>query len=127
VSIPSYPVSHPPSLTHQRYGLIAGLGLAALYSAVSSNLYGPADHPVPPAGAASHSTSSPKVDATVNSVGHDADTLLGAAKSHIPAILTGNKEEDSFVTVRKEGEKEMHLPSRPPTDSKLERMVGRGG
>ncbi|KAK0751237.1 hypothetical protein B0T18DRAFT_425911 [Schizothecium vesticola] len=112
------------------YGLIAGIGLAALYSAVSSTLYSPADPLVPPAAAARHlasSSPSPKVDTTVSSIGHDADTLLGAAKSHIPAILTGNKKEESFVTVRKEGEKDRHLPSRPPTDSKLERMVGRGG
>lgn len=122
---PPIPCLHDQLTTTKSYGLIAGIGLASLYSAVSSIVYGPADHSVPPAAAAGL-TSRPAVNASSISVGHDADTLLGAAKSHIPAILSG-KEEESFVTVKREGEKDRHLPSRPPTDSKLERMMGRGG
>ncbi|KAK1834123.1 hypothetical protein QBC39DRAFT_399027 [Podospora conica] len=125
------------------YALIAGIGIASLYSAVSSIIYGPADHLVPAASLApSSSTSRPitaggrgsnprlapiaKINASVESVGHDADTLLDSAKAKIPAIL-GGKEEPRFVTVRKEGQRDRHLPSHPPTESKLERMMGRGG
>lgn len=109
----------------QSYGLIAGIGLASIYSAVSSIVYGPADHRVPPTAGLTPRPAA--VDTTVHSVGHDADTLLGAAKAHIPAILAG-KEEEGFVTVKREGEKDRHLPSRLPKENKLERMLGtRGG
>lgn len=119
--LPSFFTLTPP----QSYGLIAGIGFASIYSAVSSIVYGPADHRVPPTAGLTPRPAA--VDTTVHSVGHDADTLLGAAKAHIPAILAG-KEEEGFVTVKREGEKDRHLPSRLPKENKLERMLGtRGG
>jgi len=188
------------------YALIAGIGLASLYNAVGSIIYGPADHYSPPATAtnltstATHpitttqntitspipkvkstiaepidnatskvkstiskaadtatskmkssakSSSSPNITVTepitnttpspvsqvntaTDSIGNDASALLGGglgttSKTRGSRILGGGREEERFVTVKKEGEKDKHLPSHPPTESKLERLIGRGG
>ena len=193
-------------LTSLSYALIAGIGLASLYNAVGSIIYGPADHYTPPAASAhltsttthpttatqntitspnpklkssiaepigkttskvkstiskaadtatskmkssTNSSSSPsitatepitnttpspvsKVNAATDSIGNDASALLGGglgttSRTLGSRILGGGREEERFVTVRKEGEKDKHLPSHPPTESKLERMIGRGG